>query len=82
MATGSTCQATETRVGSGLFGSSWKVALPDVYTAPLGGVSSLPVFLLIVMDYGKEEQSPLRGSPTFDLRKFSSEWLHLLAFGV
>lgn len=72
----------ETTVCRDLSGSRWTVAQPDVYAAPLGSVFSLPVFLLIVMDYGKEEQSPLRGSPTFDLRKFSSERLHLLAFSV
>lgn len=49
---------------------------------PLGSIFSLPIFLLIVMDYGKEEQSPLRGSPTFGSRKFSSERPHLLAFSA
>lgn len=47
-----------------------------------GGIFSLPTLLLLVMDYGKEEQNPLRGSPAFELRKFSSERLHLLAFSV
>lgn len=76
----------ETNIGSDLFGSTWKVALPDVYIpappSPPGGIFSLPIFLLLVMDYGKEEQNPLRGSPAFELRKFSSERLHLLAFSV
>lgn len=75
-------RAGGTSVCSDLFASPSKVALPDVYTAPPWRIFCLPIFLLIVMDYGKEEQSPLRGSPTFDLRKFSSERLHLLAFSV
>lgn len=81
-APGSVWRAEEPGVGRDLFASPWKVALPDVYTAPPWQIFCLPIFLLIVMDYGKEEQSPLRGSPTFDLRKFSSERFHLLAFSV
>lgn len=81
-APGNVCDQGQDQFCSSLCGSAWKVALPDVYTAPPWRHLPAAHLLLIVIDYGKEEQSPLRGSPTFDLRKFSSERLHLLAFSV